>query len=80
MNAEIGRKIGAYRRKHNLTIRQMAEETGLSSAIWSQLERGMGYPTLYALKTLANTLTIPLSQLVEEPIPNKDLILRKKDR
>ena len=49
MNLEIGKKITAYRRKHSLTIRQLAEETGLSSALLSQLERGMGNPTLYAL-------------------------------
>lgn len=80
MNLEIGKKIAAYRRRHNRTIRQMAEETGLSSALLSQLERGKGNPTLYALQTLANTLGIPLSQLVEAPIPNESLILHKKDR
>lgn len=80
MNLEIGKKISAYRRRHSLTIRQMAEETGLSSALLSQLERGLGNPTLYALETLANTLGIPLSRLVEAPISNESLILRKKDR
>lgn len=80
MNLEIGKKIAAYRRKHDLTIRQLAEETGLSSALLSQLERGLGNPTLYALKTLADTLGIPLAQLVEAPISNENLILRKKDR
>lgn len=80
MNTEIGKKIADYRRKHHLTIRQLAEQTGLSSALLSQLERGLGNPTLYALKTLADTLGIPLSQLVEEPVPNETLILRKKDR
>lgn len=80
MNQEIGKKIAAYRRKHSLTIRELTEETGLSSALLSQLERGIGNPTLYALQALASTLGIPLSRLVEEPIPNESLILRKKDR
>ncbi len=80
MNLEIGKKIAAYRQRHHLTIRELAEETGLSSALLSQLERGMGNPTLYALKALAHTLGIPLSRLVEQPIPYESLILRKKDR
>lgn len=80
INNEIGKKIAAYRSRHNLTIRQLAEETGLSSALLSQLERGMGNPTLYALSSLADTLGISISQLVERPTPNASLILRKKDR
>lgn len=80
LNQEIGNKIAAYRARHDLTIRELAEETGLSAALLSQLERGLGNPTLYALSTLAKTLGISLSQLVETPVSNESLILRKKDR
>ncbi len=80
MNTEIGKKIAAYRQRNGITIRQLAEETGLSSALLSQLERGLGNPTLFALNALAKTMDISLSQLVEAPIPTESLIQRKKDR
>lgn len=80
INNEIGKKIAAYRSKHNMTIRELSAETGLSIALLSQLERGLGNPTLFALSTLAKTMELSIAQLVEEPVSSKSLILRKKDR
>ena len=63
-----------------MTIKEMAQMTGLSSALLSQLERNIGNPTLSALSAIAHTLNVPLSDLVQERVENKELILRKNER
>jgi len=77
---KIGKKIIEYRRAKDLTIRDFAQLTGLSSSLLSQLEREMGNPSLSALKSISAALEIPLSILFTEEIDNESLILRKEDR
>ena len=76
----IGSKIQEYRKLHNLTIKEFSEKTSLSSGLISQLERGMGNPSLSALKSIAQVLNVSLSSLVEEEVSNESLILRREDR
>lgn len=63
-----------------MTIQELAQRTNVSTAIISQLERGIGNPTLKVLTDLANELGISLSELVKEDIKNCDLILRRENR
>ena len=79
-NLKIGKKISEYRRVHNLTIKEFSELTNLSSALLSQLERGMGNPSLSALQSIASALNVSLSSLFEEDVTNESLILRREDR
>ncbi|MGL5312141.1 MAG: helix-turn-helix domain-containing protein, partial [Peptostreptococcaceae bacterium] len=79
-NQKIGNKISEYRRIHNLTIKEFSEQTNLSAGLISQLERGMGNPSLSALQSIASALNISLSSLFEEEVSNESLILRKEDR
>ena len=67
-NLKIGKKISEYRRVHNLTIKEFSELTNLSSALLSQLERGMGNPSLSALQSIASALNVSLSSLFEEDV------------
>ena len=76
----IGNKIQEYRKIHNMTIKEFSQKTNLSSGLISQLERGMGNPSLSALQSIANALDIRLSSLLEEEVSNESLILRKEDR
>lgn len=79
-NIKVGNKISEYRRIHNLTIKEFSQITGLSSALLSQLERGLGNPSLSALESIASALGISLSLLFEDEVTNESLILRKEDR
>lgn len=79
-NYKIGNKISEYRRIHEMTLKDFAEITNLSSGLISQLERGMGNPSLSALQSIASALNMSLSSLFEENATNESLILRKKDR
>lgn len=76
----IGRKIAAYRQATQTTIRELAEKTGLSTAIISQLERNIGNPSLNVLNALAGAIGMKVSELVAEEPDEETLILRKKDR
>ena len=76
----IGSKIQEYRRVHNMTLKEFSEKTNLSAGLISQLERGMGNPSLSALQSIAQALNIRLSSLLEEEVCNEALILRREDR
>lgn len=80
MELTFGKKILNYRRTHNITIQELAQRTNLSTAIISQLERGIGNPTFKVLNDLAAELGLTLSELLQEEICNEDLILRKENR
>lgn len=77
---KIGKKISEYRRIHNLTIKDFSQMANLSAALLSQLERGMGNPSLSALQSIASALNVSLSSLFEEDARNESLILRKEER
>jgi transcriptional regulator with XRE-family HTH domain len=57
---EQARRIGAHmralRRAHGLTLKQVAERTGLSHPFLSQLERGHSRPSMVSLERIATAL------------------------
>jgi transcriptional regulator with XRE-family HTH domain len=77
---KIGKKIMEFRRLKSITIRDFSEMTGLSTSLISQLERGMGNPSLSALEAIADALGLPMFALFMGQIDNASLILRKEDR
>ncbi len=60
----IGRRIRRYRKDNNLTIKEFSEISGVSTALVSQLERGIGNPCLNVLKLIARTLGVAVSSLL----------------
>jgi transcriptional regulator with XRE-family HTH domain len=78
--AKIGKKIMDFRRLKGITIRDFSEMTGLSTSLISQLERGMGNPSLNALEAIADALGIPMFSLFMGEIDNASLILRREER
>lgn len=77
---DYGKRIKNFRTKNNLTIHDLAEMTGVSTALLSQLERGLGNPTISVLRTIADAMKITVSNLLEEKIDNKEMIMRKNER
>lgn len=77
---QIGKKVSAYRRQHNMTIKDFSEISGVSTALLSQIERDIANPSLSVLSAIARTMGIPLSVLVEEESSNASLIMRREDK
>ncbi|WP_072985987.1 helix-turn-helix domain-containing protein [Clostridium cavendishii] len=76
----IGRTIRNYRKNTNMTIREFAEYSGISTSLISQLERGHGNPSLTVLELLATALNVPLYTLFVNDIDSNTLISHKNDR
>jgi transcriptional regulator with XRE-family HTH domain len=58
------------RNKAGLSLSAAAELTGVSKAMLGQIERGESSPTIATLWKLAKGFHLPLSALIEEPIPD----------
>jgi transcriptional regulator with XRE-family HTH domain len=67
---EIGTTIRAIRKRKNITIAQICEETGLSQGFMSQVETNKTSPSISTLETIAKTLKVPLAYF----------LLNKEDR
>ncbi len=76
----LGVRLRARRLALGMTLAEVAEAAGLSLPYVSNLERGRGNPTLDALRSLAEALQQPLSDLLgddatESSFDPQDLVL-----
>ncbi len=60
-NATMGARIKALRKEKKYTLKQLAEESGLSIGFLSQLERGMSSIAVDSLARIASILGVSLS-------------------
>lgn len=65
--AEVGARLRRLRKAHQLTLDQLAEETGISASTLSRLESGQRRPNLELLLPLAKAYRVPLDELVGAP-------------
>lgn len=81
MNVEdLGKKIADFRYRRNITIKEFADLTGISTALLSQLERGIGNPSLNVLSAISKTMNMPLAVLFEDVTQNSNLKMKKSER
>ncbi|HEY5821412.1 MAG TPA: helix-turn-helix transcriptional regulator [Propionibacteriaceae bacterium] len=59
----LGEFIAAQRRSAELTLRQLAEQTGISNPYLSQIERGLRRPSAEVLQQLAKALRVSAETL-----------------
>ncbi|MGI6212801.1 MAG: helix-turn-helix domain-containing protein [Anaerovoracaceae bacterium] len=65
LNELIAENLQSLRTARNLSISQLAEKTGLSKAVLSQMERGNGNPTINTVWKIAEALHVPYSAILE---------------
>src|SRR5215216_1243970 len=63
-SGRLGGRVREFRRGRDLTLEDLAEQSGVSRAMISKLERGEKNPTLVVAAKLAEGLGISLAQLV----------------
>jgi XRE family transcriptional regulator, regulator of sulfur utilization len=62
--AAIGARVRALRESMGLSLRELAQRTGVSAPMLSQVERGEASPTLAVATRIAGGLDLTLSQLL----------------
>ena len=78
---KIGEKISSLRKKMGLSVPDLAEESGLSKIVISQIESNAVSPTVAALLRIAKSLDKELNYFFQEYSENiKYEIVRKSER
>lgn len=77
---QIGTRLTNYRKMKNLTIKDFSKVSGISTALLSQLERGIGNPSLSVLDSIARTMNISISTLFEDQVSLEKLVKRVEDQ
>ena len=61
---ELLKQLKQIRKKQGLTLRDLAQRSGLSANYLSQIERGISNPSIGTLKKIADSMNITLMSLV----------------
>lgn len=61
LEVAIGREVRAFRKQQNITVAELAQNTGLSVGMVSKIENGNISPSLTTLQSLADALSVPLT-------------------
>lgn len=74
-----GRKIRELRKNKNLTLKELAVQTGLSSSLLSQIERDLVDPTVTTFWKICERLNVPINHFFQGS-EKMDLVVRKENR
>lgn len=61
LEAAIGDQVRSLRKKHEMTVMELASQAGLSIGMLSKIENGGTSPSLSTLQALAQALNVPIS-------------------
>jgi transcriptional regulator with XRE-family HTH domain len=76
----IGDRIRTLRDSMELSLRELAERSGVSAPMLSQVERGETSPTLAVAEKIAGGLELSLSQLLRLDEDRHVVVVRRPDR
>lgn len=76
----VGRRIAGLRAKRRISLRGLAEKSGVSSSMICDIENGTKSPTIAVLSAIAESLGLRLSDLVaESDAPSKTVAIRRRN-
>ena len=76
----VGARVRALREAMGLSLRDLAERSGVSAPMLSQVERGETSPTLAVAAKIAEGLELTLSQLLRLDEADHVVVIRAKER
>jgi transcriptional regulator with XRE-family HTH domain len=76
---QLGRRIRALRTERGLTLAGLASLVGITRSFLSSVERGIAYPSILVLRSIASALEVPVFLLFTAPESN-GIVVRKKAR
>ncbi len=75
----LGERLRHRRRVRDMSLKELAELSGISIGLLSQIERGLSSPSLRVLASIADALNVGLGNLFDESLsselPQKDKIV-----
>ncbi|MBW2057306.1 MAG: cupin domain-containing protein [Deltaproteobacteria bacterium] len=78
--AEISEKLRALRKSRKMTLKEVADGAGCTSAYISQLEKGRANPSIATLKRIASVFDVRIVDLFLEDDGEDEVLLRKDSR
>jgi transcriptional regulator with XRE-family HTH domain len=78
--AVIGRRVRALREARGLSLRDLAQRSGVSAPMLSQVERGETSPTIAVAQRMAYGLDLSLSTLLRLDEERHVIVVRKSER
>jgi transcriptional regulator with XRE-family HTH domain len=76
----VGERVNALREAMGLSLRELAERSGVSAPMLSQVERGETSPTLAVAEKIAYGLELSLSQLLRLDEASHVVVVRASER
>jgi transcriptional regulator with XRE-family HTH domain len=76
---QLGRRIRSLRTERGLTLTGLAAQVGITRSFLSSVERGLAYPSLIVLRTIAAALEVPVFLLFTAPDSN-GMVVRRDSR
>jgi transcriptional regulator with XRE-family HTH domain len=74
---DVGLHLRALRHERGLSLRALAELSGLSPNTISLVERGVTSPSVSTLHRLATALAVPITALLEEPVEHTNMVVTR---
>jgi transcriptional regulator with XRE-family HTH domain len=76
----IGSRLKAFRKSMGLSMRQLAEETGLSSPLFSRIENGLVMPSIQTLQLISDFLKVDIAYFFKKEEERGYVITRRGTR
>lgn len=76
----LGNRLHELRRKQSLSLRALAEKSGLSANTLSLIENGKTSPSVSTLQQIALALNIPITAFFEIPVNRNPVVYTKKNQ
>lgn len=76
---DVGRRLREIRTERDLSIRALAERSGLNVNTLSMIENGKTSPSVSTLQQAAAALNIPISAFFEIESPEQTVVFQKRD-
>jgi transcriptional regulator with XRE-family HTH domain len=73
---QLGRRIRTLRTERGLTLTGLASRVGITRSFLSGVERGVAYPSLMVLRSIAAALEVPVFLLFTAPETNSIVVRR----
>lgn len=76
----IGIEIRRHRKRHGLTVAEMAQQAGVSQGMLSKIENGQVAPSLSTLSALAEAMNVPISAFFAPFEQSRDVTYVPRDQ